>query len=77
MEEVISDGEIIESAVNVDDCMLDMVEKGFGIDAINGVVLARLLVLNRESDNEYEFLNFLDKLKLEHSLMMNAPKSLQ
>jgi hypothetical protein len=75
MEDIINDDEILNSAVDMDECMMDMVEKGFGINAVNGIVLARLFVLNREANNENDFFRFLDDLKLSKS--MNAPKTLQ
>jgi phage gp29-like protein len=75
MEDIIADDEILESAANVDDCMMDMVEKGFGINAINGVVLARLFVLNREANNENDFFKFLTDMK--QSNAYQAPKTLQ
>jgi hypothetical protein len=75
MEDIIADDEILESAVHVDDCMMDMVSKGFGINAINGVVLARLFVLNREANNEDDFFKFLTDVKRSNSFQ--TPKTLQ
>jgi hypothetical protein len=75
MEDIIADDEILESAVHVDDCMMDMVERGFGINAINGVVLARLFVLNREANNENDFFKFLNDIKQSNTLQV--PKTLQ
>lgn len=77
MEDIITDNEIIESAVSVDDCLLNMVSKGFGTSAINGIVMARLMILNRETNNEFEFAEFLNSIKTDNSMLMNMPKTIQ
>lgn len=63
MEDTIHDDEIIEAAVKMDDYLLHLVDEGFGVEAINGIVLARLLMLNKETKNEKQFFKFLSELK--------------
>lgn len=74
MEDTIFDDEIIEAAVKLDDFLLELVEQGFGPNAINGIVLARLMILNRETDNESDFYKFLTTMQSDRSL---TPKTLQ
>jgi hypothetical protein len=74
MEDTIFDDEIIEAAVKLDDFLLELVEQGFGPNAINGIVLARLMILNRETDNESDFYSFLTTMQSDRSL---TPKTLQ
>lgn len=74
MEDTIFDDEIIEAAVKLDDFLLELVEQGFGVNAINGIVLARLMILNRETDNEMDFYSFLTTVQSDRNL---TPKTLQ
>jgi hypothetical protein len=74
MEDTIFDDEIIEAAVKLDDFLLGLVEQGFGVNAINGIVLARLMMLNRETDNETDFYTFLATVNRDRH---TAPKILQ
>jgi hypothetical protein len=74
MEDTIFDDEIIEAAVKLDDFLLELVEQGFGPNAINGIVLARLMILNRETDNESDFYSFLTTVQNDRNL---TPKTLQ
>ena len=74
MEDTIFDDEIIEAAVKLDDFFLELVDQGFGPNAINGIVLARLMILNRETDNESDFYKFLTTIQSDRSL---TPKTLQ
>jgi len=68
MEDTIFDDEIIEAAVKLDDFLLGLVEQGFGVNAINGIVLARLMILNRETDNEMDFHSFLNTVQSDRNL---------
>lgn len=68
MEDTIFDDEIIEAAVKLDDFLLELVEQGFGVNAINGIVLARLMILNRETDNEIDFHSFLRTVQSDRNL---------
>ncbi len=68
MEDTIFDDEIIEAAVKLDDFLLGLVEQGFGVNAINGIVLARLMILNRETDNEMDFHSFLSTVQSDRNL---------
>jgi hypothetical protein len=68
MEEIISDDEIIEAAVKMDDYLLDQIDQGFSVSAINGIVLARLLMLNRETKNENDFFEFISSFNQESQL---------
>jgi hypothetical protein len=72
MEDTIFDDEIIEAAVKLDDFLLELVEQGS--NAINGIVLARLMILNRETDNESDFYSFLTTVQNDRNL---TPKTLQ
>lgn len=74
MEDTIFDDEIIEAAVKLDEFLLELVDQGFGPNAINGIVLARLIMLNRETDNESDFYKFLTTMQTDRSL---TPKTLQ
>jgi hypothetical protein len=74
MEDTIFDDEIIEAAVKLDDFLLELVEQGFGVNAINGIVLARLMILNRETNNEMDFYSFLTTVQTDRNL---TPKTLQ
>lgn len=74
MEDIISNDEIIEAAVKLDDYLLELIDQGFGTNAINGIVLARLMMLNKETDNENDFYNFLTTVNTERYA---APKTLQ
>ncbi len=69
MEDIISDDEIVEAAVNMDDYLLGLIDQGFGVSAINGIVLARLMMLNRETENETDFFNFIATLKQENQIV--------
>lgn len=68
MNDTISNDEIIEAAVSIDERLMDMVDQGFSVDAINGIVLARLIMLNRETQNENGFYDFVSTLKQETEL---------
>jgi hypothetical protein len=74
MDDTIFDDEIIEAAVKLDEFLLELVKQGFGVNAINGIVLARLMMLNRETDNESDFYTFLGTIKKER---ITTPKILQ
>ena len=74
MEDTIFDDEIIEAAVKMDEYLLELVKQGFGINGINGIVLARLMMLNRETDNENDFYTFLASVNRDRHV---APKTLQ
>jgi hypothetical protein len=74
MEDTIFDDEIVEAAVKLDEFLLELVDQGFGPNAINGIVLARLIMLNRETDNESDFYKFLTTMQTDRSL---TPKTLQ
>jgi hypothetical protein len=74
MDDTIFDDEIIEAAVKLDEFLLELVEQGFGPNAINGIVLARLMILNRETDNESDFYSFLTTVQNDRNL---TPKTLQ
>lgn len=69
MEDIISDDEIIEAAVKLDDYLLELVDQGFGVNAINGIVLARLMMLNKETENETDFFKFVSTIKQESQLI--------
>ena len=76
MEDTIHDDEILEAAVKMDEYLLQLIDEGFGVNAINGIVIARLMMLNKETKNEQEFYRFVSKLKPDaHSF--DAPKTLQ
>lgn len=68
MEDTIFDDEIIEAAVKLDEFLLELVKQGFGVNAINGIVLARLMILNRETDNEMDFHSFLNTVQSDRNL---------
>lgn len=74
MEDTIFDDEIIEAAVKLDEFLLELVKQGFGVNAINGIVLARLMMLNRETDNETDFYTFLATVNRDRH---TSPKILQ
>lgn len=76
MEDIIADDEIIEAAVTMDNYLLQLVDQGFGINAINGIVLARLLMLNRETLNEEEFFKFISTIN-KKDYNSDIPKTLQ
>ena len=55
----ITDENLLELSRKVDSVIVDCLKEGLSMSATNGVVLARLMVTNRDLNNEDNFLDFI------------------
>lgn len=66
MSEVsISDEKLLELSKRVDSVIVDCLKEGLSMNATNGVVLARLMITNRELMNQKNFLDFISDISNE------------
>jgi hypothetical protein len=64
----VTDEKLLEMSRKIDDVIMKCLEEGLSVNATNGVFLARLMIFNRETMNQENFLKFIeDVLKKENT----------
>lgn len=72
----VTDEKLIEMSRKVDDVIMKCLEEGLSVNATNGVFLARLMIFNRETMNQENFLDFIKDV-LQREDYVTETKNLQ
>ena len=70
----ITDEKLIELSRRIDSMIVDCLKEGLSLNATNGVILARLMVTNRDLMNEDNFIDFVQDVTKDKHLISRQEK---